>query len=579
MQKVFSLLLGLLVIFSCQIKNKSKTTETNLVKKYKTEVSIVGEKFYINGKPTFEGRTWQGFSVEGLLPNSRMVQGVFDDLNPETVSKWKYPDTGTWDADRNTNEFIAAMESWRKHGLMAFTINLQGGSPEGYSAVQPWENNAFESDGTLRPAFAERMENFVKKADQLGMVVVLGIFYFGQDERLTDENAVISAVDNTISWVTEKGFTNIVIEVANECNNRKYDHAIIKQDRIHELILRIKEKAPELLVSTSFNGNTLPPDKVAEVSDFIILHGNGVHNPERITEMVGQVRELPSYKPMPIVFNEDDHFDFDKPVNNFVNATKAYASWGYFDFRMKDEGFDEGYQSVPVNWEISSERKMGFFNKVKEIFMDPPLNTMVFNEKNGIVAVEAENFFQQTCDEIRKWYVFDKNTTTDLQDVDDNHSATASGIKYIEILPDTRTSREDKLIHDENFSNVPGKMAIISYKVNIENPGRYYVWARIFSTGAEDNGIHVGLNGKWPESGQRMQWCEGKNEWTWASRQRTDSVHCGEERLIYLDFSKAGEHIVSFSMREDGFEIDKFILSKEYIIPEGMGIPELILKN
>ena len=34
---------------------------------------------------------------------------------------------------------------------------------------------------------------------------------------------------------------------------------------------------------------------------------------------------------------------------------------------MKNEGFDEGYQSVPVNWGISSDRKRGFFNKVKEI--------------------------------------------------------------------------------------------------------------------------------------------------------------------------------------------------------------------
>jgi hypothetical protein len=299
-----------------------------------------------------------------------MVQGVFDDLNPETVSKWKYPDTGVWDANRNTDEFIAAMSGWRKHGLLAFTINFQGGSPEGYSAHQPWENNAFEADGTLRTAFADRMERVVKSADQLGMVVILGIFYFGQDERLADENAVIAAVDNTISWIQEKGFTNILVEVANECNNRGYQHEIIKQDRAHELILRIKQKAPELLVSTSFNGNTLPPDKVVEVADFVLLHGNGVHQLARITEMVEQVRALPSYRPMPIVFNEDDHFDFDKPENNYVAATKAYASWGYFDFRMKDEGYDEGYQSVPVNWGISSERKKGFFNKTKEIFMD-----------------------------------------------------------------------------------------------------------------------------------------------------------------------------------------------------------------
>jgi hypothetical protein len=214
------------------------------------------------------------------------------------------------------------------------------------------------------------MERIIKKADELGMVVILGIFYFGQDQRLQDENAVVTAVDHVVEWIQAKRFANVIIEVANESDNRSYDHEIITKNRIHELIERIKEKAPDLLVSTSFNGGSIPPEKVVGVSDFVLIHGNGVHEPARITEMVETVRSLPSYRPMPIIFNEDDHFDFDKPVNNFVNATKAYASWGYFDFRMKDEGFDEGYQSVPVNWKISSERKKGFFNKVKEIFVN-----------------------------------------------------------------------------------------------------------------------------------------------------------------------------------------------------------------
>ena len=361
MKATFIFLISIFLAVSCT---------TNEEFQPKTNVSIQGEKFYVNGNPTFEGRSWQGISVEGLLPNSRMVQGVFDDLNPETVSKWKYPDTGEWDANRNTSEFIAAMPEWRKYGLLAFTINFQGGSPEGYSSVQPWENNAFNADGTLRPAFAERMERIVKKADELGMVVILGIFYFGQDERLADENAVIAAVDNVVDWIQQIGFKNVIIEVANECDNRKYEQTIIKKDRVHELILRIKGNAPNLLISTSFNGNTIPPDNIVEVSDYILIHGNGVKIPSRITEMVNEVRALPSYNPKPIVFNEDDHFDFDQPDNNFLAATKAFASWGYFDFRMKDEVFDEGYQSVPVNWGISSERKKAFFNKLKEIFVD-----------------------------------------------------------------------------------------------------------------------------------------------------------------------------------------------------------------
>ena len=116
----------------------------------RTEVSIRGEDFYINGQPTYAGRTWNGHRIEGLLFNSRMVQGIFDDLNPETTNRWAYPDSGKWDADRNTSEFIAAMPEWRKHGLLAFTLNLQGGSPYGYSQEQPWRNSAFNPDGSLR---------------------------------------------------------------------------------------------------------------------------------------------------------------------------------------------------------------------------------------------------------------------------------------------------------------------------------------------------------------------------------------------------------------------------------------------
>src|SRR2546421_497685 len=113
-----------------------------------TSISIVGDEFQINGKSTYPGRKWNGHNIQGLLLNSRMVQGIFDDLNTNTVAQWAYPDTGKWDADRNTSEFIAAMPEWHEHGLLAFTINLQGGSPQGYSKDQPWNNSAIATDGS-----------------------------------------------------------------------------------------------------------------------------------------------------------------------------------------------------------------------------------------------------------------------------------------------------------------------------------------------------------------------------------------------------------------------------------------------
>ncbi len=335
----------------------------------RTAVSISRDEFRINGQPTYAGRKWKGHDIQGLLMNSRMVQGIFDDLNTNTIAQWAYPDTGKWDAERNTREFIAAMPEWRAHGLLAFTIDLQGGSPQGYSSQQPWHNSAIREDGSLRGDYMARLERILNRADELGMVVILGYFYFGQDERVRDEAAVIRATDEATNWILDHGWRNVLIEINNECNVR-YDHAILKPERVHELIERVKKTARDgrrLLVGTSYGGGTIPKENVVRASDFLLIHGNGVSDPNRITEMVRKTRAVPGYRPMPILFNEDDHFDFDKPLNNFTAAMAERASWGYFDFRMKGEGFDDGYQSVPVNWKISSERKRGFFKLLGEI--------------------------------------------------------------------------------------------------------------------------------------------------------------------------------------------------------------------
>jgi len=49
-----------------------------------TVVSIEGREFRVNGRPTYAGRSYDGTIVHRLLFNSRMVQCIFDDRNPET---------------------------------------------------------------------------------------------------------------------------------------------------------------------------------------------------------------------------------------------------------------------------------------------------------------------------------------------------------------------------------------------------------------------------------------------------------------------------------------------------------------
>jgi hypothetical protein len=331
----------------------------------KTEVSIRGDAFLINGQPTYAGRSWQGKKIEGLLMNSRMVQGTFDDLNPETVGRWAYPDTKKWDPDRNTREFIAAMPEWRRHGLLGITLNLQGGSPEGYSNKQPWHNSAITDGGDLRPDYLARFERILDRADELGMVVILGIFYFGQDERIQDEAAVIRGLDRALDWILAKGWKHVIIEVNNECNVR-YDHAILKPERVHELIDRVRKRG--LLAGASYGGGTVPKENVVRASDFLLIHGNGVKDPDKIAELVRKTRAVAGYRPMPVLFNEDDHFDFDKPANNMTAAVGEYCGWGCFD--PGKNNYQDGYQSPPVRWDLNTDLKRGFFTKLKEITSD-----------------------------------------------------------------------------------------------------------------------------------------------------------------------------------------------------------------
>jgi hypothetical protein len=123
-----------------------------------------------------------------------------------------------------------------------------------------------------------------------------------------------------------------------------------------------------LLVSTSCDGGTVPGISVAGSADLLLLHSNGVADPQRVHQMVQRTRALATYHDPPILFNEDDHRDFDKHDNDFMAAIGDYTSLGLFDYRMRNEWFHEGHQSVPANWSPDiSARIIGLFGLVAEM--------------------------------------------------------------------------------------------------------------------------------------------------------------------------------------------------------------------
>ena len=155
----------------------------------KTFLSIEKTNFYINGTITYSDCQDWTHTTKGLLLNSRMIQGVFDDANTSTTHYWLYPDTNKWNATRNTIEFIGNMSLWKSYGLLAFTVGLEGGGPgEGYPDPQPWIVSAFNyENGDLYPEYLDRLDMILQRADQLNMVPIIQFFYWGQAQRFNNK--------------------------------------------------------------------------------------------------------------------------------------------------------------------------------------------------------------------------------------------------------------------------------------------------------------------------------------------------------------------------------------------------------
>jgi hypothetical protein len=247
-----------------------------------TRVTLLEGRWMINGRPTNPGS-----AAEGLLMNVRMVNTVFEDRNK--------PD---FDPEANADQFIVRIPDYAAQGVNAFTICLQGGMPGYEGAV----NSAFEPDGHLRAPYLARVERVIDACDRHGVAVILGLYYQRQSAILRDEAAVRAGVVNAARWVRERGFENVLIEIANEYSHEGFVHPLIRNAQGQASLIRLaKETAPGLLVSASGCGDGFIHKEVAENADFLLPHWNDT-KAEQIPERISVLKKFGK----PIMCNEDD---------------------------------------------------------------------------------------------------------------------------------------------------------------------------------------------------------------------------------------------------------------------------------
>lgn len=273
-----------------------------------THVRIVDGQWQLNGLVTYPGA-----KAEGLLMNVRMVNATFEDRHAATRPHG-------FEADANTNAFITKIPDYAKTGIRAVTLSLQGG----YGGYEGAINSAFQSDGSLRDVDLNRIRRVIEACDKQGVIVILGCYYQRADQILKDETAVRAGVVNAAKWVKACGFTNVVLEIANEYGHGGFDHKLLKTATgMAELIELARQTAPKLLISSSGLGHGRLHDEVARASDFLLIHLNTT----KLEDIPRRLAALKQYR-KPIVVNEDDRLG-DEAAKAAELCVANGASWGF----------------------------------------------------------------------------------------------------------------------------------------------------------------------------------------------------------------------------------------------------------
>ncbi|MBL8214296.1 MAG: hypothetical protein JNK87_26485 [Bryobacterales bacterium] len=159
-----------------------------------------------------------------------------------------------------------------------------------------------------------------------------------------------------------------------------------------------------------------------------------------------------------------------------------------------------------------------------------PSSGAVFVEQDGLVSMEAESA-STIARPPHAWIL--------------RTGPGASGGNYLSAEPDSG------IYHDTEVSRAPEAI----FAVRFTQTGTYQVWLRGKAPSVASDSVNVGLDGALVFTGQRLSnFVAG--DWTW-SHLAMDGAY-----PITINIATAGLHTIHLWMREDGFAVDKIVLTK-----------------
>jgi hypothetical protein len=169
----------------------------------------------------------------------------------------------------------------------------------------------------------------------------------------------------------------------------------------------------------------------------------------------------------------------------------------------------------------------------------------LFLEQSGQVVIEAEHFDSMIARGGKSW----------------TPAATPAGFGgsgAMSATPNTGTQID---------ANIAATSPELRYAVKFATTGVYRVWLRGHIAVGTDNSAHVGVDGVAVSSADRMS-AMSPDAWKWFN-----ATMDGPAATITI--SAAGVHTINVWMREDGFSLDRILLTKSTtLVPSGVGATE-----
>lgn len=177
------------------------------------------------------------------------------------------------------------------------------------------------------------------------------------------------------------------------------------------------------------------------------------------------------------------------------------------------------------------------------VWIESPAPGDPFMEVGGQVVIEAEHYHNKIARNGADW-------------VGDTAQAGAGGSAYLVASPNAG------LNINTGYATTSPELV---YNVNFATPGTYHVWVRGLGSTGDDDSAHLGVDGGAVASADRI--ANFGTAWTWSQ----DTMDAVPATIV---ISAPGLHTIHVWMREDGFLIDRLLLTTDSSVPSGVGPAE-----